>query len=51
MGAVNQDIPDEILNDFYNAARKKFGDKKGCKRSAMIEAIQDWTKKEKGVRK
>jgi hypothetical protein len=47
MGAVNQDIPDEILNEFYNAARKKFGDKKGCKRSAMIEAITEWTKKER----
>ncbi len=47
MSVLNQNIPDEILNEFNNLARKKFGDKKGCKRSALIEAINDWLKKEK----
>lgn len=47
MGAVNQNIPDETLNKFYNLARKKFGDKKGCKREALIEAIDDWIKNNK----
>ena len=32
---------------FFTVARQKFGDKKGCKRTALIEAIQEWVKKEK----
>ena len=47
MGVVNQNLPDEILKEFYEKARAKFGDKKGSKRTALIEAIQEWTKKEK----
>lgn len=46
MSIVNQNLPDEILKEFYNKAREKFGDKKGSKRTALIEAIQEWTKKE-----
>ena len=46
MAIVNQDIPDELLGKFYNAARLKFGDRKGCKRSALIEAIQGWLKEQ-----
>jgi len=47
MGALNQNIPDELLNDFYEKARKKFGDKKGCKQKALIEAMQNWANKNK----
>jgi hypothetical protein len=47
MGALNQNIPDELSNKFYDAARRKFGDKKGCKRLALIEAMEDWVKKER----
>ena len=46
MAIVNQDIPDDLLNKFYNAARFKFGDRKGCKRAALIEAIQGWIKEQ-----
>lgn len=51
MAILNQNIPDNLLDDFYNAAREKFGDKKGCKRSALLEAMQDWLKKESGSKK
>ena len=47
MGAVNQNLPDDILSEFYHKARQKFGDKKGSKRTALIEAIQEWTKRQK----
>ena len=47
MGALNQNIPDDILNSFNDAARNKFGDKKGSKRTALIEALKDWVKKNK----
>jgi len=47
MGVINQNVSDEILNKFYEKARKKFGDKKGCKQKALIEAIESWTKKQK----
>lgn len=50
MGVINQNIPDELLIEFYEKARQKFGDKKGIKQKALIEAIQDWTKKEKTKR-
>ena len=51
MGILNQNIPDDLLEDFYKAAREKFGDKKGCKRKALLEAIGDWLKKEGGSKK
>lgn len=51
MGVLNQNIPDELLNKFNEAAREKFGDKKGCKRSALIEAIENWIKKESNTNK
>jgi len=47
MSIVNQNIPDDLLNEFNKKARNKFGDKKGSKRTALIEAIQEWTKKAK----
>jgi len=47
MATLNQNVPDDLLNDFNHLARKKFGDKKGSKRSALIEAIEDWVKKNK----
>jgi len=47
MGAVNQNLPDDLLAKFYEKARAKFGDKKGSKRTALIEAMQEWTKKQK----
>ena len=51
MTILNQNLPDELLNQFYGKARNKFGDKKGSKRTALLEAIQDWVKKEKGNKK
>ena len=45
MGVINQNIEDKLLNEFYEKARQKFGDKKGCKQKALIEAIQNWNKK------
>lgn len=51
MGILHQNIPDDLLNDFNNAAREKFGDKKGTKRSALLEAISDWVKKANNVSK
>jgi len=47
MGALNQNLPDELLNEFYQKARQKFGDKKGSKRTALIEAMHQWIKKQK----
>ncbi|VVB66062.1 Uncharacterised protein [Candidatus Gugararchaeum adminiculabundum] len=47
MAVLNQNLPDDLTSKFNEAAREKFGDKKGCKRSALIEAIGDWLKKEK----
>lgn len=47
MGALNQNLPDELLTKFYEKARNKFGDKKGSKRTALIEAMQEWIKKQK----
>jgi hypothetical protein len=44
MGTINQNIEDKLLTEFYNKARNKFGDKKGCKQKALIEAIQQWNK-------
>lgn len=46
MSVLNQNLPDDLLKEFYEKARNKFGDKKGSKRTALIEAIQEWTKKE-----
>lgn len=48
MGVLNQNVPDELLSRFNEAARGKFGDKKGCKRTALIEAIETWLKATKG---
>jgi hypothetical protein len=47
MGTINQNVEDKLLIEFYNKARNKFGDKKGCKQKALIEAIQQWNKKNK----
>jgi hypothetical protein len=47
MGVINQNIEDKLLQEFYEKARSKFGDKKGCKQKALIQAIQNWIKKEK----
>jgi len=47
MAILNQNIPDETINDFNKLAREKFGDKKGSKHSALLEAINDWIKKQK----
>ena len=47
MGVINQNIEDELLKKFYDKARSKFGDKKGCKQKALIQAIENWTKKER----
>ena len=41
----------QLLDDFYKSAREKFGDKKGCKRNALLEAMQDWLKKESNSKK
>ena len=46
MPVINQNIPDTLLADFNKIARKKFGDKKGAKREALIEALENWVKKE-----
>ena len=51
MGLVHQDIPEELLSNFNDKARKKFGDKKGCKRAALIEAIQAWVKEPKEIKR
>ena len=47
MGTINQNVDDKLLYEFYNKARNKFGDKKGCKQKALIEAIQQWNKQNK----
>lgn len=47
MSVLNQNLPDGLVSEFYEIARKKFGDKKGCKRSALIEAIGEWVRREK----
>ncbi len=47
MSALNQNLPDELLNKFNQSARKKFGDKKGSKRTALIEAMREWTIRQK----
>ncbi len=47
MGVLNQNVPDALLADFNEAARRKFGDRKGCKRQALIEAMEDWLKRAK----
>ena len=46
MYVLNQNLPDELLSKFYEKARNKFGNKKGNKRTALIEAMQEWTKKQ-----
>ncbi len=47
MGVLNQNIPDETMAKFNELARNKFGDKKGSKRQALIEAMTDWIKNQK----
>ena len=47
MGVINQNVPDKLLSEFYDKARSKFGDKKGCKQKALIQAIQQWNKQNK----
>ena len=47
MGVINQNIEDKLLKEFYDKARTKFGDKKGCKQKALIQAITNWTKNNK----
>ena len=51
MGLIHQNISDDILQEFNDEARRKFGDKKGCKRMALVEAIQNWTRSQKTPRK
>lgn len=45
MATINQRLPDELLVRVHKVAREKFGDKKGCKRLAYIEAMETWVKK------
>ena len=45
MAVLHQNVPDKLLDDFSKAAREKFGDKKGSKHSALLEAMDDWLKK------
>jgi hypothetical protein len=47
MGVINQNVPGELLTKFNNKARSKFGDKKGCKQKALIQAIEQWNKQNK----
>lgn len=47
MAILHQNIPDPLLSEFNDKARKKFGDKKGSKHSAVIEALQDWVKSQR----
>jgi hypothetical protein len=47
MAVLNQNIPDDLMGRFYDVARRKFGDKKGCKRQALIEAMEGWLRQEK----
>lgn len=50
MAVLNQNVPDDVMKKFNESARAKFGDKKGSKHLALIEAIEDWLKKEKKQR-
>jgi len=47
MSVINQNIEDKLLSEFYDKARNKFGDKKGCKQKALIQAIDQWNKQNK----
>ncbi len=40
-------IESKKMRKVTNDIMEKFGDKKGSKRTALIEAIQEWTKKQK----
>lgn len=51
MAILHQNVPDNVFKEFSEAARKKFGDKKGSKHSALLEAIDDWVKKANGSNK
>jgi len=44
MGRINQNIDDDLERRFKEAARKKFGDKKGALKFAFEEAVRDWLK-------
>jgi len=44
LGRVNQNIDDNLERRFKEAARKKFGDKKGALKFAFEEAVRDWLK-------
>ncbi len=42
MGRINQVIDDKLEAEFREAARKKFGDKKGSLKKAFKEAVEMW---------
>lgn len=47
MAVLHQNIPDDLLSEFSETAREKFGDKKGAKHSALLEAIREWLTNQK----
>lgn len=42
MGRINQVIDDKLEAEFREAARNKFGDKKGSLKKAFKEAVEMW---------
>jgi hypothetical protein len=45
MSVVNQDLSEDLLKEFNEVARTKFGDKKGYKKKALIAAMEEWVAK------
>jgi len=47
MGIINSHIPDDVDDKFRKAIAIKFGLKQGALKKALIEAIKEWTERNK----
>ena len=50
VGQLNLRIPDELEKKLRETAVKKFGAKKGFLMNAIVEAVEEWVKKNSQVR-
>ncbi len=49
MPALNTNIPDDLDRRFREQVGKKYGVFKGSVQKAVIEALDDWTKKQEAA--